>query len=166
MLIPSFRSEQLALARNVMHCIALGTYATGPQLPHGATVRLLVPYYDAQIDSVRMFDVISQGWLRDENRPCDALRELAAPNSELDMVAVDRVPSTQFWVDTLIWLYQTRRAIVLGANEFVAQREQLIAGLACADQQRQIREGFVLAEELPDETSDRQRANERQPMRG
>lgn len=143
MLIPQSRLDQLALARNVMHKCALGVYAPGPQMPNGVSLRLLVPHYDMQADKVRMFDVVNQNWIKDELRPCKALRERATQHAHTDLLPVDRVQPTQFWLDTLIWLYQTRRAIVLGANELAQQTEQLAQSLACPQQATQVLERFA-----------------------
>lgn len=166
MLIPLSRSDQLALARNVMHKDALGSYGPGPQLPDGVFIRLLVPHYDQHTDKVRMFDVIGQGWIKDELRPCQALREIATEQQAPNLMPVDRIQPTQFWLDTLIWLYQARHSIVLGANELNEQCELLAAGLACSAQKALVFERFELSHGLPENADEMLGSPTRYAMRG
>ncbi|WP_143516194.1 hypothetical protein [Pusillimonas sp. T2] len=166
MLIPQSRSDQLALARNMMKKAALCQPGPVSRFAGGELLRVLVPHYDPQQDKVRMFDVIGQTWIKDELRSCQALRELETQQPTQDIMPIDRTQPTRFWLDTLIWLYQTRRSIVLAANELVEQVELLVADLTCPLEKSQVFEWFVLGQEQSDDSNDAHSPKARYAMRG
>lgn len=127
MTIPISRTEQLiAVRKTITEQVLLTPEAlqnSGRAQPD--PLKVLVPFFEPQEKHVYMLDVMRASWAKEQLKGCHILGHVFSQHpvqNEAGLLAITRTNrAAQFWLDTVAWLFQARRAVVLDLNELKEQ---------------------------------------------